>query len=232
MLKFPNGKTYVGQTIKKKVEDRWRAHKNRAASNTGNCRALTAAIRKYGWENVTKSVLEVAPNDALNERERYWIGHFMSDEDGYNLTAGGDENPMLHQATRDQLKKTLATPESFAKRSQVIKALHADPEKRAAWEKAHAAVHRTAERRAQLRTASEKGWNRVGEKERRGKAISKGLNTPEMLASKATRVRKMMETKAKQREELLAKLPLEERAKREKFLKRVRERRRTKPGSQ
>lgn len=55
-LLFPSGKSYVGQTIKNPAA-RWRAHKTNSRFEYGSCKAVNAAIRKYGWVNVRKSVL-------------------------------------------------------------------------------------------------------------------------------------------------------------------------------
>lgn len=195
----PSGKAYVGQTRRRKVTDRWRAHKNRAASNTGACRALNNAIQKYGWENMRKEVLEIVDDEKLNERERVWIEVLDTFNRGYNLTRGGDENPMLHQSTRDQLKRTLATPEAFAKRSKVIKDFHADPTKHAKWLEAHKLSHRTPEMRAKIRAKNKKEWNIPGERKRRGDAIRAALNTPEMKATRADRAARTKATKKAKR---------------------------------
>ena len=213
----PCGKVYVGQTIRKRVYDRWRAHKNRAFNGTGACRALNNAIRKYGWENFEKRILEEVDDDSmLNERERWWIAEMDSFANGYNLTEGGDENPMVHQSTRDRLKRTLNTPESRAKRSKNSKAYHEDPEKHADWLQKNTVGHQTAECRAKISANNRKVWAKEGEREKRGSAIRDALNTDAMKASKAKRDAKMIETKAKQYEAKLAALPPEEAARRRK----------------
>lgn len=42
-----------------------------------------------GLENWTFEILEQCNKDKLNEREKYWINFYKSDEFGYNKTAGG-----------------------------------------------------------------------------------------------------------------------------------------------
>lgn len=51
------------------------------------------AIHKYGWDNTFFEVLEECPREELNDREKYWIGFFKSDEEshGYNLSSGGQD---------------------------------------------------------------------------------------------------------------------------------------------
>lgn len=214
MLKFPSGKAYVGQTIRKRVTDRWRAHRNRARSNQGACRALNSAIAKYGWSSVEKSVLEEVDDSLLDERERWWIAQVNSFKNGYNLTEGGDENPMKQQRTRDQLKKTLAAPEMRARRSNASRAYHEDPKNHADWLEKHNAAHRTPEARATVSANNVKAWAKEGAREQRSIAIRESLNTPEMKNTKAGRNAKMSATKAAKYQEKLAQLPPEEAARR------------------
>lgn len=54
---------------------------------------LASALRKYGVTAFTIDLLEeVATEDNLNDRERFWISHYDSTTPavGYNMTAGGD----------------------------------------------------------------------------------------------------------------------------------------------
>lgn len=77
---FPNGKKYIGQT-KQKVYYRWRP-----STYTYNKR-MYEDIKLYGWEKVTKEVLEIVntPEEA-NEREDYFILLYdtTNQEKGYN----------------------------------------------------------------------------------------------------------------------------------------------------
>ena len=210
-IQSPSKKSYVGQTVRKSVKDRWRAHKNRAVSNSGACRALKAAIRKYGWENMTKSVLEkVDDHGDLDAKERGWIAKLDTFENGYNLTKGGDENPMRNKETREQLKRTLATPKARARMSAISKAYHADAEKHADWLEKHTAAHRMPEVRAKISAANRIAWSRQGAREQRGKSIRDALNAPSMKSTKQERDAKMSATKAAQYEAKLASLPPEE----------------------
>ena len=89
MLISPSRKCYIGKTVHAKL--RFRQHKNAR----GKCRVLHYAIRKYGWENFLKIVVEVFDDDASDafmfEREMYWIKyHDTKVPNGYNLTDGGE----------------------------------------------------------------------------------------------------------------------------------------------
>lgn len=82
---------YIGQTIRS-YKRRWQQHKQQARE--GRPYALYNALRKYGSDNFYPVLIEQCNDDELNEREQYWITyyHTMINENGYNLTRGGDTN--------------------------------------------------------------------------------------------------------------------------------------------
>lgn len=88
-----NGKSYIGQTCQK-VEDRWNEHKRGKTSKNS---PLKRAIKKYGWDNFTKEVIETVETleEAL-DREIYWIDYYKTcilvhgKDGGYNLSRGGE----------------------------------------------------------------------------------------------------------------------------------------------
>lgn len=85
-----NGKVYIGQT-RREVSIRWREHKMYAWTlKTRCCSALYSAIRKYGDDAFTVETIEECDSEHINEREMYWIKHYGSYGNGYNLTLGGD----------------------------------------------------------------------------------------------------------------------------------------------
>jgi group I intron endonuclease len=97
-FEFPNGKLYIGQS--KNIDNRWRRHKSNA--NKGEKGYVYDAIRKYGWNKIKKYIIEKLPPTAdLNEREKYWIKEFKSrwEENGYNLTDGGDGAQNLSESS-------------------------------------------------------------------------------------------------------------------------------------
>lgn len=85
-----NHKCYIGQSVK--IEQRWKNHKITAKNlNDKNYdNPLYRAIRKYGIENFSFEIIEECSVNELNNRQRYWIKHYDSFFNGYNLTMGGD----------------------------------------------------------------------------------------------------------------------------------------------
>ena len=88
-----NGKVYIGQSVD--IYRRFRSHRHNAYNSknkeTYNLYLYTA-IRNYGKENFTYTIVEQCDKSMLNERERYWIGYYKSNQKdyGYNLSDGGD----------------------------------------------------------------------------------------------------------------------------------------------
>ena len=82
-----NGKIYIGQTIKT-PQKRFDEHVKSA--KRGCEYKFHRAIRKYGAENFTLSVIEECERDNLNEKEIYWIDYYNSYYSGYNSTKGGN----------------------------------------------------------------------------------------------------------------------------------------------
>lgn len=84
----PSGKSYIGKTVQS-LSNRMKVHKTK--SGTG-CTALKNAINKYGWDELTREIIEDnIPEDQLNDREKYWIKACNTiAPHGYNLTEGGD----------------------------------------------------------------------------------------------------------------------------------------------
>lgn len=77
-----NGKIYIGQHTSNKFDDTY----------YGSGYNVKAAIKKYGKNNFKCEVVqECFSYDELNEREKYWINYFNSQDRsvGYNLCEGG-----------------------------------------------------------------------------------------------------------------------------------------------
>lgn len=84
-----NNKVYIGQTMRKPA-DRWQAHKHRAELPDFKTH-LYNAMRKYGVENFSFSIIEECLDEKLDERERFWIEYYDSFNKGYNETLGGQD---------------------------------------------------------------------------------------------------------------------------------------------
>ena len=66
-----NGKVYIGQSTN--IYERWSEHKRIAKNDLTIKYPLYLAMRKYGIENFTFSIIEECSQELLNEREIYWI---------------------------------------------------------------------------------------------------------------------------------------------------------------
>lgn len=84
-----NGKVYIGQSVdpKKRFRSHVRGQKDWSS-------LIHSAIVKYGEDNFRFEVIEHGVED-YNEREKYWIAYYRSNEReyGYNLTPGGEDAP-------------------------------------------------------------------------------------------------------------------------------------------
>lgn len=110
---------YIGQSIN--IERRWREHCNLKDIKYSY---LERAIKKYGDKNFTLSIIEKIDNiSILNEREQYWIKYYNTYEDKnhYNLTPGGDFNPMLLPEVVNKLKGRILSDETKKKISEAHK---------------------------------------------------------------------------------------------------------------
>lgn len=91
LLKFPNGKAYVGQTCKTAIQ---RFHGHKTDSRRSKPKTLVAqAIKKYGEDSVCISVIDTAENKKqADEKEIYYIQLYntFKNKNGYNYTTGGD----------------------------------------------------------------------------------------------------------------------------------------------
>ena len=97
--KFPNGKRYIGQTVKplrrRKIE-----HKHAAKTNI---RRFYSAARKHGWENIHWTILAQCDTiEEMNEIEVNLIQKYktMDKEYGYNMREGGKNARMPEEEKR------------------------------------------------------------------------------------------------------------------------------------
>ena len=96
-----NNKIYIGQS--KNIECRYQRHLYDAKN--GATTLLHAAIRKYGIENFTFTILEECKIEELNIREIFYIKTFNSlMPNGYNVQTGGQDRknqPYFHFTESD-----------------------------------------------------------------------------------------------------------------------------------
>lgn len=88
-----NDQVYIGQT-RGSVESRLKEHLYDARVNKDNNK-FHKAIRELGSDHFSISIIEECPTEHLNERERFWIAHYDSQEHGYNSTRGGQNDPYI-----------------------------------------------------------------------------------------------------------------------------------------
>jgi group I intron endonuclease len=89
-----NNKCYIGQTIEKDVNTRWKGHIRRL--NTDGCPALYGAFRKYGLEQFDFKIICICFDEACDELEIQYISKFNSiAPNGYNLESGGNKNKVF-----------------------------------------------------------------------------------------------------------------------------------------
>lgn len=107
-----NGHCYVGQT--NNLQKRYNGHKSESFNPkvSGYWLPLHCAIRKYGIDNFTYEVIEEIADgesqDFINERERYFIQyyHSLKEENGYNVTLGGDGCPKPPLSYEEKLERS------------------------------------------------------------------------------------------------------------------------------
>lgn len=81
-------RVYIGQSTN--VRNRLREHiKSALGISTIANQAVHQAMAEEGLENFTFYLIDDCDRDILNERERYWIDFYRSNEWGYNRTRGG-----------------------------------------------------------------------------------------------------------------------------------------------
>lgn len=88
-----SNKSYIGQSVD--ILKRYNEHKNQAFNKKVHhysCH-FYRAIRKYGFTDFIFEILEECSKKQLNEREMYWIQHYDTFHNGYNMTKGGEDNP-------------------------------------------------------------------------------------------------------------------------------------------
>ena len=121
-LTSPSGKSYIGQVIEKKgVRERWNQHVRTALHDKSQgSTALNSAILKYGREHFQVETLCKVHKNLKDNVESFCIAFFKTlAPNGYNLQTGG-----TFTQHSDLTKE---------KRSNSLRTLLQDPEKRKLW---------------------------------------------------------------------------------------------------
>lgn len=88
------GEMYIG--CSSNTHYRWLVHKQRYMNELSKeyNKPLYVAMRDYGIESFSFDLLEEVGNiDNLSEKERLYIDHYNSEEEGYNVSKKGDNHP-------------------------------------------------------------------------------------------------------------------------------------------
>ena len=102
-----NGKQYVGKT-KYTIAHRFTQHCTRDYKTY-----LHNAIKKYGRENFIIEEICCCDDEYWKDLEQFYIKklHTHYSEGGYNITWGGDDNPMDDEIVKHRHKKAMSTKE-------------------------------------------------------------------------------------------------------------------------
>jgi len=107
-----NGKCYIGQTTRTLQDRIWEHNKP-----SGTRSHFDNSVKKNGIENFKWTILEVCMDlDDLNEKEIWYINHFNSINNGYNITSGG-----RNFIRTDEIRKKMSDSNKGVKRTDETK---------------------------------------------------------------------------------------------------------------
>lgn len=84
-----DGKIYIGQSVN--LAERLRNHIKAGVGIDAPGLKLYVDMKKLGVENFSFEILEKCPALELNNKEKYWIEFYHSQDFGYNITKGGSQ---------------------------------------------------------------------------------------------------------------------------------------------
>ena len=113
-----NDKIYIGKTLNT-IEKRFKEHCEDSRRDKKEKRPLYFAMKKYGIEHFHVELIEECEENALSDREVYWIEFYNSFRDGYNATLGGDGKHYLDYDLVVATYKELKNASEVAKKLQI-----------------------------------------------------------------------------------------------------------------
>ena len=114
-----NNKCYIGITTQK-LKERWEGHLSRLRQ--GDTRHLYCSMRKYGVENFKIEPIDPAETlGELLEKEQFYIEQYNSKNNGYNMTIGGEVNPMEDDYIIQKHNLKMRSPEVRSKISETMR---------------------------------------------------------------------------------------------------------------
>lgn len=165
-------KLYIGITTKS-LEQRWKWHLNKCRK--GVTTHLYSAMRKYGIEKFHIVQIDSANSlDELKKKEQYYVTLFDTYKSGYNMTEGGDSNPMDCAKSKEKHDATMRDSFTREKISKTMK------------EKSQQGNLFTEEHRKHLSDAAFKRYNNVDKIKKKSppKHKSKVKNTTNVINNK------------------------------------------------
>ena len=192
----PNGKSYIGLTMN--MHRRVIMHRN-----TSGCRAFSAAIKKYGWDSFTKTILaEGLTLEEANARDIELIAeHNTLSPHGYNLRPGGNA-----KGASDETRAKLSEARKGWRMSDAQKARLSELGKQISPERIKLMVERAAQARAARagQPHHNLGRKHTDEARRKISAASKEVNARPDVREKLNKARtgrkNSVETRAKMSE--------------------------------
>lgn len=114
-----NGKNYIGIT-EKTLDERYAQHL--AKCRQGDTRHLYQSMRKYGVDSFEISIIEnnIQSLDELKQKEKEYVIKYNAYSLGYNMTEGGDTNPM---DSAEVVEKHNVTMRSYKVRTKISKTM-------------------------------------------------------------------------------------------------------------
>ena len=103
-----NDKKYIGQSIN--IKQRRYDHLSKLRRNIHQNEHLQNSWNIYGEENFCFEVLEYCPIEEIDEKERYYIKHYNTQdrEFGYNIESGGSVNKQMSDETIEKLSHSIS----------------------------------------------------------------------------------------------------------------------------
>lgn len=90
LTNLKNKKVYIGQAVD--IAERFKQHIKCGLGIDTPSNMLYKAMIKDGVENFTFEVLEECDRSQLNDREKFYIDFYRSQEHGYNMNRGGSKD--------------------------------------------------------------------------------------------------------------------------------------------
>lgn len=154
-----NRKIYIGQTIRP-IEVRFKEHQLKKS----NCRSISGAIQKYGWEHFETDWYNCLDED-LNKHEK-WMVNLMEtlSPNGYNLIGGGGNGGKRSEETKQKLRKP-KSEETKIKISESKLGISKSEETKKRMRNAHLGTTRTKETKGNISESTK------GEKNHKSKKV-------------------------------------------------------------